>query len=130
MGCFLAPVAEAIVVTAAAVIVRTKENKTLDKSQSLEKKEEHHKNSNRLFRLTYLLYGGAILLLFEHIWHGEIIPTFPFFSAVRDGTTSEMLHEIATTGVIMAVLCTLIWGVAELIRAFVFKKNEKEAIEK
>ena len=69
MGCFLAPLAEAVVVSTAAVIVKAKENKKIDKTQTLteEMEESAHKVSKRLFRLTYLLYGGAILLLFEHI---------------------------------------------------------------
>ena len=122
MGCFLAPVAEAIVVTVAATIVKKQENKKLDNSQELEK-EEAHKVSSRLFRLTSLLYGGAILLLFEHIWHGEIVPWFPFFTAVESGEVPEMMAEIGTTGVFMAILCTLAWGVAEGLR-YVFGKNK------
>lgn len=124
MGCFLAPVAEAIVVTVAATVVKKQENKKLDNSQTLTK-EEAHKTSSRLFRLTYLLYGGAILLLFEHIWHGEIVPWFPFFTAVDTGEVPEMMAEIGTTGVFMAILCTLAWGVTEALR-YVFSKNHKE----
>ena len=39
-----------------------------------------------------------------------------------------MLHEIATTGILMAVLCTLVWGVVEIIRYKLDKQNEKEAV--
>lgn len=132
MGCFLAPLAEAVVVSTAAVIVKAKENKKIDKTQTLteEMEESAHKVSKRLFRLTYLLYGGAILLLFEHIWHGEIIGTFPFFTAVKEGETLGMLKEIGTTGVGMAILCTAVWGAIEVFRSlFTRKKSEKMATE-
>ena len=35
---------------------------------------------------------------------------FPFLTAVQNGETSEMLAEMGTAGVGMAVLVTLIWG--------------------
>lgn len=130
MGCFVAPVTEAIVVTAAALIVKHKEKKNADKMQSMAKEEKKDAISTRLLRLSKLLFGGGILLIFEHIWHGEVIPYFPFFTAAEEGSeaVNEMLHEIATTGILMAVLCTLVWGVVEIIRYKLDKKNEKEAV--
>ena len=130
MGCFVAPVTEAIVVTAAALIVKHKEKKNVDKMQSMAKEEKKDTISTRLLRLSKLLFGGGILLIFEHIWHGEVIPYFPFFTAATEGSeaVNEMLHEIATTGILMAVLCTLVWGVVEIIRYKLDKKNEKEVV--
>ena len=130
MGCFVAPVTEAIVVTAAALIVKHKEKKNADKMQSIAKEEKKDTISTRLLRLSKLLFGGGILLIFEHIWHGEVIPYFPFFTAAEEGSeaVNEMLHEIATTGILMAVLCTLVWGVVEIIRYKLDKKNEKEVV--
>ena len=130
MGCFVAPVTEAIVVTAAALIVKHKEKKNADKMQSLASEEKKDTASTRLLRLSKLLFGGGILLIFEHIWHGEVIPYFPFFTAAEEGSeaVNEMLHEIATTGILMAVLCTLVWGVVEIIRYKLDKQNEKEVV--
>lgn len=130
MGCFVAPVTEAIVVTAAALIVKHKEKKNRDKMQSMAKEEKKDTISTRLLRLSKLLFGGGILLIFEHIWHGEVIPYFPFFTAVTEGSlaVNEMLYEISTTGILMAFLCTLAWGVIEIIRYKLDKKNEKEAV--
>ena len=130
MGCFVAPVTEAIVVTAAALIVKHKEKKNADKMQGIAKEEKKDTISTRLLRLSKLLFGGGILLIFEHIWHGEVIPSFPFFTAAEEGSeaVNEMLHEIATTGILMAVLCTLVWGVVEIIRYKLDKQNEKEAV--
>ena len=56
------------------------------------------------------LWGGSALLAFEHVWHGEVQPFFPFLTAMSNPEdTQEMLHEIATVGVSMAVLVTVIW---------------------
>ena len=49
------------------------------------------------------------LLAFEHLWHGEVVPFFPFLTAVADGETAGMLQEMGTAGVSMAGLVTLIW---------------------
>ena len=57
-----------------------------------------------------MLFGGAVLLAFEHVWHGEVVPWFPFLTAMNDpADAAEMLHEMATVGVSMAVLVTLVW---------------------
>ena len=40
--------------------------------------------SRKLKWLSYLLWGGALLLCFEHIWHGEVVPFFPFLTAMSD----------------------------------------------
>ena len=59
-----------------------------------------------------MLWGGAILLAFEHVWHGEVTPWFPFLTAMSDPQdASEMFHEMATVGVSMSVLVTGIWAV-------------------
>lgn len=129
MGCFVAPLTEAVVVTAAAVIVRQKEKKHMDQSQALATEREN-RASSRLFRLSKLLFGGAVLLIFEHIWHGEVVPYFPFFTAVSEGEDAvmEMWQEIGTSGVLMAALCTLVWGAIEIARYFFAKKSVKKAV--
>ena len=59
-----------------------------------------------------MLWGGAILLAFEHIWHGEVVPWFPSLTAMADpGDAAEMFHEMATVGVCMALLITVVWFV-------------------
>ena len=68
--------------------------------------------SRKLNWLNYMLWGGAVLLAFEHIWHGEVTPWFPFLTAMSDPQdASEMFHEMATVGVSMSVLVTGIWAV-------------------
>ena len=95
MACFTAPLAEAIVATAV-------------KSA---KSSDTHGNPfvRRLGWLQKMLFGGSFLLAVEHVWHGEITWRYPFLTAVRDGNTAEMLHQIATSGVAMAALITIVW---------------------
>ena len=66
--------------------------------------------SVKLKWLSGMLVGGSFLLAFEHIWHGEVTPWFPFLTAMSDPSdAAEMFHEMATVGVTMAVLVTLVW---------------------
>lgn len=108
MACFLVPAAEAIVTTAAAKIAEKKEN-----AEGRERQAEKTANSTSCFSrklktLSNFLWGGSALLAFEHIWHGEITPFFPFLTAAGSSADlSEMLHEMSTVGVGMAVLVTV-----------------------
>jgi len=117
MACFLVSAAEAVVVTAAAKIMKDNEMKSdsqkLAKKAAVETKQEKHLPwSKKLMILAQLLWGGAFLLCFEHIWHGEVVPWFPFLTAMNDpGDTAEMLHEMSTIGVTMAIIVTVTWAI-------------------
>ncbi|MGN0743004.1 MAG: hypothetical protein ACI4L8_10150 [Candidatus Fimadaptatus sp.] len=66
--------------------------------------------SRKLKWLSNMLWGGSALLAFEHVWHGEVTPWFPFLTAAADpADAAEMLHEMGTIGVTMAALVTLVW---------------------
>ena len=82
--------------------------------------------SRKLSWLTWMLTGGAVLLMFEHVWHGEVVPYFPFLTAMYSpDATSEMLHEMATVGVTMAVLVTAVWaGVCAAADAILRRRAE------
>ncbi len=116
MACFVVPVVEAIVTTTAEKILKYREEKL---SISVSKPEEISgasgekkiKFSTKLGWLNKMLWGGSALLAFEHVWHGEVVPFFPFLTAVQNGETGEMFHEMATAGVGMAVLVTVVWGI-------------------
>ena len=41
--------------------------------------------------------------------HGEVVPFFPFLTAVKTGETAEMLAEIGSTGVLMSAIVTAVW---------------------
>ena len=112
MACFLVPAAEAVVVKAVEKIVDKKDAEVKDASEITEETEIKIPLSRKLHWLTNMLLGGVVLLLFEHIWHGEVVPWFPFLTAMNDASdTAEMLHEMSTTGVCMAVLVTVVWAV-------------------
>ena len=113
MACFAVPAAEAIVVTIAKQTAKAKEKDTPTlKSNTGADTSESTKIpfSRKLSWLTNLLWGGSFLLAFEHVWHGEVTPWFPFLTAAGNAAdAAEMLHEMATSGVMMAVLVTLVW---------------------
>ncbi len=107
MACFLVPVAEAAVVTAATQVVKMKEKKQKTAHSA---EENAVPLSRKLQWLCNLLWGGALLLAFEHLWHGEVVPWFPFLTAASDpAETAIMLSEMSTVGVTMAVLVTAVW---------------------
>ena len=108
MACFLVPTTEAVVTTVAEKIIKKREND--HETEQAKTEIPKVRFSEKLGWLNKMLWGGSALLAFEHVWHGEVIPTFPFLTAVKSGETSEMLAEMGTAGVGMAVLVTLIWG--------------------
>lgn len=113
MACFTVPAAEAIVTTIAGKIIKSKEkHQTLDASKNTnEAASPKIPFSTKIGWLNKMLWGGSALLAFEHVWHGEVVPFFPFLTAVENGEASEMLHEMATAGVGMALLVTAVWGI-------------------
>ena len=65
------------------------------------------------------------MLAFEHIWHGEVVPYFPFLTAMYNPQdTAEMLSEMSTVGVSMAALITLVWAGICAIADMKVKKQE------
>ena len=69
-----------------------------------------------------MLIGGSTLLAFEHVWHGEVIPVFPFLTAVKAGETAGMLKEMGTVGVLMTVVVTGVWGIMVAVSSAMEKK--------
>lgn len=113
MACFLVPAVEAVITTVAARVIKSHEKEETVKlhlSDGSVQETTKIKFSTKLGWLNKLLWGGSALLAFEHLWHGEIVPFFPFLTAVKTGETSEMLAEMGSAGVLMAVLVTAVWG--------------------
>ena len=134
MACFVVPAAEAIVVTAVYLAAKKREMKIeapkLADENKFEENEPKITWSKRLGWLLGMLWGGVILLAFEHFWHGEVVPFPPFLSAMATPEDkAQMLHEMSTVGVGMAICVTAVWGV---ICAFAQAKvNQlKKAIKK
>lgn len=137
MACFTVPLAEAAVVTAVYFGLRYKEKKdekkrllNVEKSGNSvdEQPQKREGFASKLLPLIYLLVGGSVLLALEHLWHGEIVPYFPFLTAIDQGkdAVSQMLYEMATVGVTMAAVCTIAWGAALLVKKFVGKRKAVE----
>ena len=127
MACFAVPVVEAVVVTAAYAIVKNKEEKKLQAfTGERAELEEMSKNrfSRKLSWLMRMLFGGSFLLAFEHLWHGEVVPWFPFLTAAADpGDRAQMLYEMSTVGVMMAVSVTLVWGAVTAASYILERRN-------
>lgn len=117
MACFVVPVAEAVITTVATKVVKSKENEVaLNNDNNVVEETGKFSLSKKLSLLSNLLWGGSALLLFEHIWHGEVVPFFPFLTAMSNpADKAMMLHEISTVGVAMAVAVTAVWGLMMVI---------------
>ena len=120
MACFLVPAAEAVITTAVYCGMKSKEKKVAladvkyDRSQfeSGERSEKIGKIpfTRKLRWLNNMLWGGSALLAFEHLWHGELVPWFPFITkAANPADAAEMLQEMSTAGVAMSVIITAVW---------------------
>jgi hypothetical protein len=124
MACFLVSAAEAVVVKAVEKAEEKKEQR-ISEGEVCRTEVTHIPLSRKLKWLTWLLTGGAVLLAFEHIWHGEVVPWFPFLTAMGNSVdTAQMLHEMATTGVCMAVLVTFIWVIMCIVADAIVKRPE------
>lgn len=132
MACFLVPAGEAVVTTIITKIVKAKEEKERSASDSLNMtmdKQIKIPFSHKLKWLNNMLWGGSALLAFEHVWHGEIVPWFPFLTAAENPIArSEMLQEMSTVGVAMAILVSAVWvGVATISN--VIEKRPQQAVK-
>ncbi len=121
MGCFVVPVAEAIVTTIVEQCVKKKENKAA-------KQEEHKEGvlllSRKIGWLNKMLWGGSVLLAFEHVWHGEVVPWYPFLTAMSSQKdAAEMFHEMSTVGVGMSLMVTIVWGIMTTILSAMTKHH-------
>lgn len=133
MACFLVPAAEAVVTTIITKVVEKKEEKKAETTTALDEAVAAEVPakvpfSRKLKWLRNMLWGGSFLLMFEHVWHGEVVPWFPFLTAAADpADAAEMLHEMATVGVCMAVAVTLVWVAMLGVSALIEKRARKAA---
>ena len=130
IACFLVPAAEAVVTTIAAKAMKSKEGNPdtvkiqFDGAELAE--AEKIPFSRKLGWLNKLLWGGSGLLAFEHVWHGEVVPWFPFLTAASNpADAAEMLHEMSTVGVTMAVLVTAVWAGMLVVSSAIEKRAQK-----
>ena len=123
MACFLVPLTEAVLSSAVKGIY----GKVIAKSiiSEADKKLKLESFNSKVSVLQKMLYGGSFLLAIEHIYHGEVVFYPPFLTAMKDPSdTVEMLKEMSTVGVSMAVLVTAVWGIG-LFVSHLLKKSKK-----
>ena len=135
MACFTISAAAAIGVSVARHIVKhhEKKNELVVKSEPKEYKfGSEVKWSTRLGYLELALFAGAFVLAGEHILHGEVVPYFPFLTAVTEGeeAVSEMLHEMGTVGVAMLAIVVVAWAIGCFLVDFIkYKKHNAKKLE-
>ena len=130
MACFLVPATEAVVTTIAAKCMESKNAKPELTEVQFDRSEfetaERIPFVKKLKWLNHMLWGGSALLAFEHVWHGEVTPWFPFLTAAANPADAvEMLHEMSTAGVSMAVLVTVVWAGMVAVTSSIEKRAMK-----
>ncbi len=96
MACFIAPLVEAIAVTAIRKSGLKGNSPYLQHLPDLEK----------------MLWGGTLMLIVDHIINGELTWTFPFFTSLgQTGGTAILWREVLTVGMPMALALTAAWAV-------------------
>ncbi len=96
MACFIAPLVEAIAVTAIRKSGLKGNSPYLQHLPDLEK----------------MLWGGTLMLIVDHIINGELTWTFPFFTSLgQTGGAAILWREVLTVGVPMALALTAAWAV-------------------
>jgi hypothetical protein len=84
----------------------------------------------KLWILNALLWGGAILLMLEHVWHGEVVPWPPFLTAMANpADIPVMLHEMATVGTTMSAVTLATWGAILAVSRYMPRIVSIKAIE-
>ena len=122
MACFLAPMSAAIVTTVVQKVVEKRARKAGGEGAA----KTVFVWGQRLGWLNKMLWGGSILLAFEHLWHGEIVPWPPFLTAMNNpADVAPMLHEIATVGTAMAVTITVAWALMILVAELRVRSTER-----
>ena len=95
MACFLVPAAAAVVLTVCARWIP----------------EKYH-----VQWLNIMLWTAVGALAVEHFWSGEVVPWFPFLTAMATpGDTALMLNEMATIGGAMLIGIVAIWAALVLV---------------
>lgn len=98
MACFVVPMAVGIVTTSLRKYIP----------------ERYH-----IDWLNYMLWGGVIMLVVDHIISGEVVMYPPFFT----GGFEELLNEMLTVGVPMTITVFVVWLVLVMFSARVSKTH-------
>lgn len=131
MACFVVPALEAILTNISTKVIEKKEGHR--ETVQIRLDGDHPAAvtripfSRKLKWLGNMLWGGSALLAFEHVWHGEVVPWFPFLTAASNPEdASEMLTEMSTVGVAMACLVTAVWLGMLAVSAVIERRARKD----
>ena len=131
MACFIVPGTEAVVST---IVTKVLEKQEMENTKTSNTEIKEHTAKSIIHKMKWLntmLWGGSALLAFEHVWQGEVVPFFPFLSAASNSHDAvEMLHEMGTTGVAMAVTVTVVWAGMAAVSHMLEKRSSVEEREK
>lgn len=128
MACFTVPLAEAVVLTAVKKIAFKRNADSVINEAEMTKNQKIAVLKEKFRILEKMLYGGSFLLAVEHLYHGEISFVPPFLTAMKNpAEIPEMLREMATVGVGMALLTTVVWAAGIGISALVKNLKKKSA---
>lgn len=128
MACFTVPLAEAVVLTAVKKIAFKRNADSVINEAEMTKNQKIAVLKEKFRILEKMLYGGSFLLAVEHLYHGEISLVPPFLTAMKNpAEIPEMLREMTTVGVGMALLTTVVWVAGIGISALVKNLKKKSA---
>lgn len=131
MGCFVAPMMEAVIVSIVEKGLKAKEAKyKLNNPEALECHETARiPFSRKLGWLSKMLWGGSALLIFEHVWHGEVVPYYPFLTGMASPEDmSALMHEISTAGLGMVIAVTAVWAGVVAVVSYMEKHNSAKLL--
>ena len=106
MSCFVVPLTEAVLTTLTTVVIEHTCKKETEKTIL---RETVVKEVKLLSKMLWLVTGALIV---DHILNGELMASYPFFTAATSPEgIATMIEEISTVGVAIAAFTTLVWGI-------------------
>ncbi|MCR5028831.1 MAG: hypothetical protein K6A31_06195 [Fibrobacter sp.] len=106
MSCFVVPLTEAVLTSLTTVVIEHTYKKDSEKAIL---RDTIVKEGKLLSKMLWLVTGALII---DHILNGELMASYPFFTAATSPEgVATMIEEISTVGVAIAAFTTLVWGI-------------------